>query len=59
MTSTLLALVLFVMPVDESTLALHYKPCLDMYEAAKASSDPQAMARVIRLCTLNSPVVEQ
>lgn len=50
---------LVVVPANESMLALHYKPCLDMYETAKRESDPVLMLHVVDLCTLRNPVVEQ
>lgn len=39
-------------PVQEDTLALHYKPCMTLYEAAKKSGNPQDMNKVVSLCTL-------
>ena len=42
---------LVVNPVQENTLALHYKPCMALYEAAKKSGLPQDMHNVVALCT--------
>ncbi len=53
-------IMLVVVPAEESRLALHYKPCRDLYEAAKRDSDPVAMLHVVELCTLRTPaMVEQ
>jgi hypothetical protein len=50
---------LVAVPADESTLALHYKPCRDLYETAKRESDPVLMLHVVDLCTIRNQVVEQ
>lgn len=39
-------------PVQEDTLALHYKPCMTLYQAAKKSGNLHDMNKVISLCTI-------
>jgi hypothetical protein len=38
-------------PVQVELLDLSYKPCMQMFEAAKKSGNPHDMNRVVSLCT--------